>query len=133
MSETIVDNQQIVLKEKIKEFFSTTLPNSNSDLCPIKDVLANSLDKWSLFCIYNLGYYHTLRFNELKRRIEGISSRMLSRTLKKLEKNGIVSRKIYAEVPPRVEYSLTDFGSDFADKIIDLSQWYLDQYDKKED
>jgi DNA-binding HxlR family transcriptional regulator len=103
----------------------------NQEFCPIRDVLANSLDKWSLFVLYNLGYNQVMRFNELKKRIDGISSRMLSTTLKKLEANDMITRMAYAEVPPRVEYRLTDFGKDFADRIIDLSQWYLESYERK--
>ncbi len=129
MKDTIVENQTVNLKERIRIFFTETLPHQSAEQCLIKDVLATSLDKWSLFCIYNLGYYQVLRFNELKKKIDGISSRMLSRTLKKLEQNHIVSRKLYPEVPPRVEYELTDFGSAFAERIIDLSQWYLENYE----
>ncbi len=125
---TIADNQAIALKEKIKIFFANTIKQKESTFCPIKDMLAASLDKWSLFVIYNLGYHKLMRFNALKFRIDGISSRMLSITLKKLEKNGLVDRFVYAEVPPRVEYKLTDFGSAFADKLIDMSQWYVEHY-----
>lgn len=131
MERTIADNQEVILKEKIKIFFSKTLKYDAQDFCPIRDVLANSLDKWSLFVLYNLGYNQVMRFNEMKKRIEGISSRMLSTTLKRLEANGMITRIAYAEVPPRVEYRLTDFGKDFADRIIDLSQWYLDNYERK--
>ncbi len=131
MERTIADNQELILKEKIKVFFAKTLKYDSQDFCPIRDVLANSLDKWSLFVLYNLGYNQVMRFNELKKRIDGISSRMLSTTLKKLEANGMITRMAYAEVPPRVEYRLTDFGKDFADRIIDLSQWYLDNYERK--
>jgi len=92
-----------------------------------QEVTAPSVDKWSLFIIFNLGYKKTLRFNQLKRRIEGISSRMLSITLKKLEKSLIVRREIYAEVPPRVEYELTEFGQGFSMKMMDLTKWFVEQ------
>ncbi|MFT6810661.1 MAG: DNA-binding HxlR family transcriptional regulator [Saprospiraceae bacterium] len=131
MGRTIADNQELILKEKIKIFFSSTRQYNSQEFCPIRDVLANSLDKWSLFVLYNLGYNQVMRFNELKKRIDGISSRMLSTTLKKLEANDMITRMAYAEVPPRVEYRLTDFGKDFADRIIDLSQWYLESYERK--
>lgn len=90
--------------------------------------MAVVMDKWSLFVIYNLAYFETLRFGELKSNIRGISSRMLSVTLKKLEKHNIVSRRVYAQVPPKVEYDLTLFGQALAEKSIDLNQWFLDQY-----
>ena len=77
-------------------------------------------------CVFNLGYYEVLRFNELKKNIDGISSRMLAVTLKKLEGYDIVERKVYPEIPPKVEYSLTKFGFELSDKIIDLSNWFMD-------
>jgi len=128
MNDTIIDNQELALKEKIKVFFTRTIRKTKTDICPVKDMLAGSLDKWSLFVLYNLGYHQVMRFNQLKHRIEGISSRMLSLTLKKLEKNGLVAREVYAEVPPRVEYQLTEFGRGFSERVIDLSQWYLENY-----
>jgi len=130
MRETIIDNQQVTLKEKIKNNFIKSQIFLDKGFCPTKDMLATLLDKWSLFCIYNLGYYNTLRFNQLKNKIDGVSSRMLSVTLKKLEENNIVNRKIYAQVPPKVEYNLTPFGMDMASKIIDLSLWFIDYHPK---
>lgn len=128
--ETIVDNQGLTLKKKIRGFFMDHIVQYEDQPCPIKNVLASSLDKWSLFIMYNLGYFDTLRFNQLKSKINGISSRMLSATLKKLEANHIVHRQVYPEVPPRVEYKLTPFGKDLTDRVIDLSQWYLEEYPK---
>lgn len=127
MKRTNVDNQPLMLKEKIKVFFKKSVAMRKIDLCPVKNILATSLDKWSLFVLYNLGYNQTMRFNELKNRIDKISSRMLSLTLKRLEQNNLIMRKVYAEVPPRVEYSLTPLGQGFTDKVIDLSQWFIDQ------
>lgn len=128
MEDTLVDNQAFTLKNKIKLFFTKTIKWGETEHCPVKDMLAGSLDKWSLFILYNLGYHEVMRFNQLKHRIDGISSRMLSHTLKRLETNGLVSRKVYPEVPPRVEYRLTDFGVGFSEKLIDLSQWYLEHH-----
>ena len=68
-----------------------------------------------------------LRFGELKSNIRGVSARMLSVTLKKLEHHQIVERKAFAEIPPRVEYKLTDFGKDLAGKTVELNQWLLDK------
>ncbi|WP_435578014.1 winged helix-turn-helix transcriptional regulator [Gilvibacter sp.] len=81
-----------------------------------------------MFCIYNLGYYEILRFSELKKNIDGISGRMLTVTLKKLEEHGIVKRKVYSEAPPKVEYALTDFGFALSNKLIDISSWFVDNY-----
>jgi len=81
------------------------------------------MDKWSLFVMYNLGYYTTLRFNELKKSIEGISSKVLSERLKRMERDGYLSRTVYPEVPIRVEYQLTDFGINYMYLIISLTEW----------
>ena len=124
MAVTKTDNQQVKLKKKVKIFYQVSkdcLYQTGS--CPIKDILAPSVDKWSLIVMYNLAYNDLLRFNELKKYARGISARMLSVTLKKLEKGGIVSRKIYPVVPPKVEYTLTPFGYEFADKLVDLNLW----------
>jgi len=116
-------NQELQLKKKIKKIYSIAQDCNFDERCPIKGVLAPSVDKWSLFCLYNLAYNEVLRFNKLKGYIPGISSRMLSVTLKKLEVAGLVDRTIYPEVPPRVEYRLTSFGREFAAKLIDLNLW----------
>lgn len=128
MKVTNADNQQVRLKNKVEVFFKKALLHRRTiGLCPTKDLMATTLDKWSLFVLYNLGYYKTLRFNELKKNIRGISSRMLSVTLKKLEQNGTIRRTVFAEVPPRVDYELTDFGSEFTEKILDLNDWFLEK------
>ena len=129
MEITNVDNQGVSLKNKIEVFFKRSIRNKkDKGFCVTKDLMAVVLDKWSLFIIYNLGYYETLRFGELKSNIRGISSRMLSVTLKKLEQHNILSRKVYAEVPPKVEYQLTEFGKELAKKSVDLNEWFLDKY-----
>ncbi len=129
MEVTKADNQALNLKNKIEVFFNRSMQNRRErGLCITKDVMAVLLDKWSLFAIYNLAYYETLRFGELKSNIRGVSARMLSVTLKKLEQNLIVERKVFAEVPPRVEYKLTPFGKELAEKTVDLNAWLLDSY-----
>ncbi len=126
MKVTIADNQDLILKNKIELFFKNSMANrKDTGVCVTKDIMSVVTDKWSLFVIYNLGYYQTLRFNELKKNIKGISSRMLSVTLKKLEQHQVVHRKVYAEVPPRVTYTLTDFGKELAEKAVDLNSWFL--------
>lgn len=114
-----------LLRKKIRNFFGTKTKEYKND-CVIRDVFAPTVDKWSMFCLYYLAYNETMRFNKLKNIIPDISSRMLSVTLKRMEKNGIVERKVYAEVPPRVEYKLTTFGLGFADKLLDLNIWVND-------
>lgn len=115
------------LKKKIELFYTVSKDCLHEKgECPIKDVLAPTVDKWSLFCMYNLAYVELMRFNELKKRIPGISSRMLSVTLKKLEYAKLIDRKIYPEVPPRVEYRITKFGRAYAEKLLDLNLWLFD-------
>lgn len=121
-----VGNQELRLKEKVKIFFLKSLPSLKEGLCPTKDLMAATLDKWSLFILYNLGYHKTLRFNELKKNIRGISARMLSVSLKKLEKHRLLKRKVFAEVPPRVEYELTEFGKDLTERMVDFNDWFMD-------
>lgn len=126
MKRTNSDKQQVVLRKKIEKYFLTVSPYVENGYCPTKNLLATTLDKWSLFCVFNLGYYEVLRFNELKKNIEGVSSRMLTVTLKKLEANNVIERKVYPQVPPKVEYALTQFGSELSHKLIDLSNWFME-------
>lgn len=90
--------------------------------CPIRDVLDRIGDQWSLLILEALAQ-RTLRFNELSREIGDISRQMLSRTLKRLEADGFVRRTLYAEVPPRVEYTLTALGRSFLVPMQALVQW----------
>jgi len=123
MAVTNTDNQKIKLKKNIRKIHRLSANCNQDDGCPVKGVLAPAVDKWSIFCLYNLAYNEVLRFNKLKQYIPGISPRMLSVTLKKLESSGLVIRKIYPEVPPKVEYRLTSFGQQFSEKLIELNLW----------
>src|SRR3954466_12499754 len=80
-------------------------------------------DKWSVNVIYVLGAAGTLRFGELRRRLDGISQRMLTVTLRGLERDGLVRRAMYPEVPPRVEYALTPLGATLRDIVRELIDW----------
>ncbi len=79
--------------------------------CEVRQILDRIADKWSLLAIALLEG-RTLRFNELRREIDGISQRMLTVTLRQLERDGLVTRTVYPVVPPRVEYALTPLGAD---------------------
>jgi DNA-binding HxlR family transcriptional regulator len=85
-------------------------------------VLTRVGDKWSVLTISLLGE-RTMRFSELQRSIEGISQRMLTLTLRQLERDGLVSRTVYPEVPPRVEYTLTDLGCTLLQTVRALGMW----------
>ena len=129
MEVTNTDNQEVRVKNKIEDFFKKNIMRRKSTgICAAKDLMAVVTDKWSLFVIYNLGYYKTLRFNELRNNIRNISARMLSVTLKKLEERDLICRKAYAEVPPRVEYDLTPLGLELAEKMVDLNGWFMDEF-----
>ncbi|MBB3878453.1 winged helix-turn-helix transcriptional regulator [Sphingomonas pseudosanguinis] len=90
--------------------------------CPIRDVLDRIGDQWTLLVLAALEP-ETLRFNTLLRRIGDVSKQMLSRTLRRLEEDGFVERTVYAEVPPRVEYRLTDLGRSFLEPMRGLIRW----------
>ena len=90
--------------------------------CLARDVLARVGDKWSVYVIHLLGQ-RTMRFSELRRSVDGISQRMLTVTLRGLERDGLVEREIFAEVPPRVQYSLTPMGASLLDVVGALVDW----------
>ena len=128
--ETITENQKITTAKKIKKMFGHINPKDPPEYCPIRDVMSLASDKWSILIVLYLGYYPKLRFNELKKKVYGISSKVLSERLKMLEADGYLSRKMYPEVPIRVEYSLTDFGHSYLRKLLELTEWvqtYSDQ------
>jgi DNA-binding HxlR family transcriptional regulator len=91
--------------------------------CHARDVLARVGDTWSVYIIHVLGDARTLRFNELRKQVDGISQRMLTVTLRGLERDGLVARRVYAEVPPRVEYALTPLGATLRQLIRGLVVW----------
>lgn len=97
--------------------------NSVIEICPIRNVVARFGDKWSLLVLLVINQEEVVRFNELGRMIPDISSRVLSTTLKTLEADGLITRKVYAQVPPKVEYSLTDIGRSLIPLIMQLTEW----------
>jgi len=99
---------------------------SFADNCPVRNVLDRIGDKWSILVISILGECGTMRFNEINATIGTISQKMLTVTLKTLEADGLISRKIYAQVPPRVEYTLTDLGTSLLPAMAVLTKWALD-------
>ncbi|WP_455593341.1 winged helix-turn-helix transcriptional regulator [Bacteroides sp.] len=94
--------------------------------CPIRDVLSRLGDKWSMLVLITLNANGTMRFSDIHKSIEDVSQRMLTVTLRTLEADGLVERKIYAEVPPRVEYHLTEVGRSLIPHIEALVGWALD-------
>jgi DNA-binding HxlR family transcriptional regulator len=90
--------------------------------CEVRQILDRVADKWSLLVIALLDR-HTLRFTELRRKIDGISQRMLTTTLRHLERDGLVRRTVHAVVPPRVDYELTPLGATLHKTIQSLVTW----------
>lgn len=93
--------------------------------CPIRNVISRFGDKWSMLVLFMLHRSETgiLRFNEIRRLMTDCSQKMLSQTLKNLEQSHLVHREVYPEVPPRVEYSLTETGKSLMPAIIALIEW----------
>ena len=96
--------------------------------CPIRNILARISDKWSLLVIYTLdrSEQESVRFKELQRRMPDISQKMLTVTLRTLEEDGYVTRTVYPEVPPRVEYRLTDRSRSLIPHANSLIGWALE-------
>ena len=90
--------------------------------CPARAVLEVLAEKWALLLVHRLAQ-GPARTSELRRQIGGISEKMLIQTLRRLERNGLVQRRAYAEVPPRVEYALTPLGKSLSGPITVLNQW----------
>lgn len=104
--------------------------------CPIRNILARMSDKWSLLVIYTLSQVEKMRFGDIRRAVPDISQKMLTVTLRTLEEDGFVTRTIYPEVPPRVEYALTIRAHSLLPHIQSLIVWAKENmepiiYDRK--
>ena len=97
-------------------------PSVYDRFCPAHVVIDHLADKWAVLIIGRLAN-GTMRFAELRRAVDGISQKMLTVTLRDLERDGLVSRKLYASVPPKVEYSLTPFGQSLRPILFLLREW----------
>ena len=95
--------------------------------CPVRDVLSRLGDKWSMLVLITLSANGTMRFSDIHKTIADVSQRMLTVTLRTLESDGLIERKVYAEVPPRVEYCLTERGLSLIPHIQGLVDWALQQ------
>ncbi len=95
-----------------------------ADCRAISDVLARIGDKWSVLVVSRLGA-GPLRFNELRRQIGGISQRMLTLTLRGLERDGLITRTVFPTIPPRVDYALTALGRDLLNPVSALGAWAI--------
>lgn len=112
------------MEEKILEKFEADIN------CPVRNVLSRLGDKWSILVLTTLKVNGRLRFSDIQRTIGDISQRMLTVTLRSMEADGIISREIYAEVPPKVEYELTDLGDELYVHVNALVGWAEKNIDK---
>ncbi len=92
-------------------------------LCPLEGVMEIISKRWAILIIGAIGNHKTLRYNEIMKLLGNISPKSLSDRLKELEKAGLIERKAFAEIPPRVEYTLTADGEDLRKAVIPLMEW----------
>lgn len=97
--------------------------------CPVRNVLSRFSDKWSLLVLCVLFPDKVLRYGELKKAIPDISQKMLTNTLKNLEKSNLIQRKAYAEIPPRVEYSVTEVGRSLMPALQTMIDWAQEHFE----
>jgi len=102
------------------------------DSCPIQGVIDVISKKWALLIVAVLGSCGRLRYNAIMGELKGISPKTLADTLKELERAGVVRRESFNEIPPRVEYSLTDEGMRLSQAVVPLLKWALDRSEKRE-
>ncbi len=96
--------------------------DEHSDCRSVSEILGRVGDKWTVLVVMALRA-RPRRFNDIKRAVGGVSQQMLTRTLRMLERDGMVSRTVYPTVPPQVEYALTDLGRSLSEPVIQLGQW----------
>jgi DNA-binding HxlR family transcriptional regulator len=92
-------------------------------LCPLEGIINIIAKKWAILVISIVGHHEKIRFNDIMQRLDGISPRTLSDVLKDLRQANLISRESFSEIPPRVEYSLTDDGKKLCDAVLPLIQW----------
>lgn len=114
---TIIENEHYMQKEILRKC------ENDRDNCPVKDILNRVGDKWSMLTVIMLSDHGTLRFNELHQQIDGISQKMLTVTLKTLEADGLLTRRMYPQIPPKVEYTLTALGESLVPPLMHLYHW----------
>ena len=114
------------LRYKVRSIVVTMKNQSNVVcLCPLDGVIDTIGKKWGLLIIYEIGNHGRLRYNELLSELKGISPSTLASMLKEFEKERLVEKEIFREIPPRVEYSLSTRGRELRDAIIPLLKWAL--------
>lgn len=113
---------RLPLKENLKKYAGT-------DTCPIRNIIARFSGKWSMLILCVLSENGATRFSQIGKAIPDISPKVLTDTLRSLEADGIISRKLYAEIPPKTEYSLTPLGKSLMPHLESLITWALANFD----
>jgi len=120
-----------VNRDEILQYSQTVCDGLRDDDDGVRrEVLAHAGSRWSLGVVHTLGVYGRLRHAEIGRRMHGVTQRMLTLTLRQLERDGLVLRRDFAEVPPRVEYELTDMGMDLLVRMVPLWTWIVGHADR---
>lgn len=96
------------------------------NVCPIRDIISRISSKWAMLVLVTLHSNGTMRFNDIQKSIGEVSQRMLTVTLRSLEADGLIHRKVYPEVPPRVEYKLSERGKSLMPLLQSLIDWALE-------
>ena len=115
---SITENKIVMIEEILRKY-----PDEES--CPFRLIMDHFGNKWSMIVIITLAGNGTMRFNELDKSIVDISQKMLTSTLQVLEKDGFIKRTIYPEVPPKVEYNLTELGYDLLPLVENVAEWAI--------
>jgi DNA-binding HxlR family transcriptional regulator len=122
---------QTLSREEVLRYSQTVCDGLRDDDDGVRrEVLAHAGNRWSLGVIHTLGVYGRLRHAEIGRRMHGVTQRMLTRTLRQLERDGLVIRNDFGENPPRVEYELTETGMDLLLRMIPLWTWIVENADR---
>lgn len=110
------------MKPRHLEFTEDCRGNRSEDCRAVSDILQRVGDKWTVLVVGKLGS-GSLRFNELRHAVGGISQQMLTTTLRGLERDGFVTRTVFPTIPPRVDYELTDLGRELLEPVAALGEW----------
>ena len=111
-----------------KDFDKQSTGSSSADSCQVRDALLIIGGKWKSMILHALSCHDAIRFNQLRLLIPGISQKMLTQQLRELERDGLISREAFAEIPPRVEYSITELGSSIGDIYKQIHLWQKMNY-----
>lgn len=116
-------NRRVTFAEKQRFTMAKKEKNSIIEICPVRNVVARFGNKWALLVIIILDENGPIRFNQLRKQIPDISTKVLSNTLRILEADGLVKRTVFPEVPVRVEYELTETGRTLVPMVLSLTEW----------